>query len=439
MNPALGITGVLVALGILIPGVRAMRARGLVQPETSRKLVHLGMGVVCLTLPWVFQEIWPVWVLAGLAGGILASLRCVPFLRRQIGGVLHDVNRASLGEIYFPLGVALVFTLSAGDRLTFIIPVALLTFADAAGALVGQRWGRHPFATLEGQKSIEGSLAVGAMGFLCAAVPLLVAQHDWRASLIIAAAIGLFSLMLEAISWHGLDNIFLPLAAYAQITVYLGAPRSSLELRLAVLIGITAMALIWRRGQIVDESARLGGALALYFFWAVGGWTWLVAPLVLLASYVRLMPVIPGGVPRHNLIAIICVSSAGLVWCVAHAFAPHVQWLGLFTVGLATHHAIIAIVRFSQGRPQWSRGVWWMLGVAQAVVLQGAAFYAIDRGRTVTGVAMAAGALCVAIAAALFVLCERCLEEPTDLNVRWWKQGIAAVLASSFGLLIANL
>ena len=439
MNPVLGIASVLAALGILIPGVKALRTRGIVQPETSRKLVHLGMGIVCLTLPWIFNELWPVWVLAGLAVLILSSLRCVPLLRRQIGGVLHDVNRASLGEIYFPLGVAVVFTLSGGDRLTFVIPVALLTFADAAGALVGKRWGRHRFTTLEGQKSVEGSLAVGAMGFVCSAGPLLLAHHDWRASLLIGAAIGLFSLMLEAISWHGLDNIFLPLAAYAQITVYLETPLESLALKLVVLIGLTVVALGWRRGQIVDDTARLGAALALYFFWAVGGWTWLVAPLVLLFSYVRLMPKIPGGVPQHNLIAIICVSSAGLVWCVAHAFAPHVQWLGLFTVGITTHQAIIGIVRFSQGRPQWSRGMWWLVGVTQAVGLQALALYAVDRGRTVNGITLLAGAICVATAAAVFVVCERRLEEPEDLNLRWWKQGAAAVLASSVGLLIARL
>src|SRR5213076_154996 len=122
------------------------------------------------------------------------------------------------------------------------------------------------------------------------------------------------------------------------------------------------LALTWRRGQIVDDSARFGVALALYFFWTVGGWTWLVAPLVLLASYVRLMPTAPGGLPRHNLIAVFCVSSVGLVWCVTQVFAPRPQWLWLFTVGIATHQAVIAIVRFSQGRPHWQRLAWW--GVA---------------------------------------------------------------------------
>lgn len=439
MNPFVGIAVVLGALGVLIPGVKKLRTRGVIGAETARKFVHLGMGTICLTFPLIFRDVWPVWILAGLAVVILGSLRCVPFLRREIGGVLHDVNRASLGEIYFPLGVALVFTLSEGDTLRFVIPVTLLTFADAAGALVGKRWGRIKFATLEGQKSVEGSLAVGAMGFVCSAIPLLIAGHDWRGAVVIGTAIGLFSLILEAISWHGLDNIFLPAAAYAQITVYLSTPLTLLLLKLGVLVGLTAVALGWRRGQVVDDSARLGATLALYFFWSVGGWAWLVAPLVLIASYVRLMPRVPGGVPRHNLIAILCVGSAGLVWSVANAFLPHAYWLWLFTLGIMTHQAVIAIVRSSQGWPHGSRGAWWLYGVVQAVGLQALAYYAIDRGETVSGAAILLGGACVAVSAAGFVLFERELQVPDDLNDRWFKQGVAAVVAPACAWAISSL
>jgi phytol kinase len=436
MSPLTGIALVLGALGVLLLGVRTLQAPGRVGAETARKLVHLGMGCVCLAFPWLFAEAWPVWALAGLAGAGLGALRAVPWLRRELGGVLHDVNRTSLGEIYFPLGVAAVFTLARGDTVRFVVPVALLAFADAAGALVGKRWGRRKFATLESEKSVEGSLAVGVTGLVCAAGPLLATGHEWRATLLVGAVIGLFALMLEAISWRGLDNIFLPLAAYAQISVYLGATPASLVVRLGVLAGLAAAALAWRRGQVADDCARLGAALALYFFWAVGGWMWLVAPAVLLASYARLMPTVPGGVPRHNLIAVICVSSAGVAWAVAQAFAPDARWAGLFTVGLATQQAVIALVRFSQARVGWSRAAWWAAGVAQAVGTQGLAFVAVDRGRTFSGAGLAAGALCVAAAAAGFVACERNLQRPENTDARWWKQGAAAVLASVAGLIL---
>ncbi len=437
MNPLAAIAIVLGALGGLLAGVKVAQEGGMFGPEAARKAVHVGMGMICLMFPWLFTEAWPVWALAGLAVVVLGALRAVPVLMRGIGGVLHDVKRTSLGEMYFPLGVAVVFTLARGDALTFGVPVALLTFADAAGALVGKRWGRRFYDTLEGRKSFEGSLAVGAVGLLCVAGPLLLAGHDWRASLLIGAVIGLFGMIVEAISWRGLDNVFLPLAAFAQISIYLGLPLSAVGVRFVVLVAITVAAWIWRRRGVVDDCARLGGALTLYFFWAVGGWPWLVAPVVLLASYVRLMPAGPNGIPRHNLVAVICVGSVGLVWTVAQAFAPGEQpWLWWFTLGVAAHQAMIATVRYSQGRPGWSRVAWWMAGVAQAVVLQGAAFALLDRGRMVSVVAMTAGLACVAVATAGFVAFERNLQLPDDLTARWWKQGATAFVASVAGGMI---
>jgi phytol kinase len=307
------------------------------------------------------------------------------------------------------------------------------------GALVGKRWGRRKFKTLEGQKSVEGSLAVGAVGFLCSAGPLLLAGHDPLAALLIGALMGLFGLILEAISWRGLDNMFLPLAAYAQINVYLGATAGALLARLAVLTGLTAAAMIWRRKHLVDDSARLGAVLAMYFSWVVGGWTWLVAPFVLLVSYVWLVPVAPDNVPRHNLVAVICVSSVGLVWCVAQAFAPDPRWWWLFTLSLSTHQAVIGIVRFSQGCSRWPRIAWWAAGVGHAVLAQGIAFWIVDRGQTIASAGLAAGAACVAVATAGFVLSERNLQAPEDLNVRWWKQGITAAAASVAGFFVINL
>lgn len=439
MNPVFGIVVVLIALGALVFGVKLLQARGCVCAEFARKLVHMGMGVVSLGFPWLFAEAWPVWILAGLAIVVLAALRFVPVLRRLLGGVLYNVNRVSFGEAYFPLGVAAVFTLAQGRALPFVIPVALLTFADAMGALVGKRWGRRKFDTLEGQKSVEGSLAVGAIGFVCSAGPLLVAGYDVPGALLIGALMGLFGLILEAISWRGLDNIFLPLAAYAQINVYLDTTAGALLARLAVLMGLTAAAIIWRRKQLVDDSARLGAVLAMYFSWVVGDWTWLIPPCVLLVSYVRLMPGSPESAPRHNLVAVICVSSVGLLWCVAQAFAPHPQWWWLFTLSIATHQAVIGMVRFSQEWSGWPRIAYWAAGVIPAALTQGFAFWLIDRGRTITSVGLAVGAACVALSAGGFILCERSLQVPEDLNERWWKQGATAAAASVMAFFFLNL
>src|SRR5690606_15118740 len=107
------------------------------------------------------------------------------------------------------------------------------------------------------------------------------------------------------------------------------------------------------------------------------------------------------------------------------------RWLGLFTVGLATQQAIIALVRFSQGRPGWPRVAWWAIGVAQAAGLHALAFWLLDRERTAALSDLVVGAAGVALATAGFAAWERNLRLPDVLNARWWKQGCAAFAASA--------
>jgi phytol kinase len=432
VNAVPGILAVLGALGLLIGAVQGARAAGRLQPETSRKLVHLGMGTLCLGFPWIFASAWPVWLLAALASAGLLALRAPGPLRRRLGGALHDVDRLSWGELCFPASVAAVFTLAEGRTVHYVVPVALLTYADAAGALVGRRWGRRRFATLEGTKTAEGSLAVGVTGAACALVPFLLTGHPIGLSLLVAGIVGLFALLLEAIAWRGLDNLFLPLAAYAQVAIYVTLDTPALAQRLGALALFTGAAWIWRRGHLIDDGARLGAALALYFFWAVGGWRWLPPAMALAASYVWLMPAVPGGTPRHNLVAVICISATGLGWAVAEAFAPEsLDWRWPFTVSLMTQQAVISLVRRSQTTPARGR-----LGNGAAALLEAAAvhvlvFWISDTTAAIGPEGLAAGVAAAGAALALFVWIEPNLTLPDDLNARWWRQGAAAAIASA--------
>lgn len=434
MTPGIGIALVLGALGALMLGVRALRQSGAVGPELSRKLVHMGMGMICLSFPWLFKTEWPVWVLAGLAVVALGAVRLVPVLREQFGSVLGGVDRASWGELYFPVGVALVFVMAGGEARFFCVPVAVLTFADTAGALVGQRWGRNRYEAVESTKSVEGSTAVLLVTWACVTGGLeIFTDLSWLHLWLTGLGLGLFAMLVEAVSWRGLDNLLLPIAALAQLKVQTQLGPVDLAARVVVLVAFMLFMLIWRRRSLLDDSARLGVALAAYLFWSVGGWRWLIAPAVLMVSYTQLMPTIPGGPPRHNLVAVICIASAGLPWMVAQALAPEPRWLWLFTLGLAAQQAIIAVVRFSQGRPRWRPWQWWLVAVVQALAVHGVAFVGINGLTFVPVTMLLPGAAALVTALGLFMAWEPRLSLPDDLNARWWRQGLTAVLASVAG------
>lgn len=439
MSPVAGIGLVLGLLAGLMLAVRTAQRRRWVGAELARKLVHLGMGTVCLAFPWIFHAIGPVWTLGVMAAGGLIAVRSVPILRKHLGGVLGGVDRASWGDIYFPFSVALVFALAAGNPAAFCAPVAILTYADAAGALVGQRWGKRKYRAVESMKSIEGSTAVFVV--TCVSVLVVVglwSNARWPEWILTSVIIGAFAALVEAVSWRGLDNLLVPIVAAAQMRIYPQLTWPDLAVRAGVMAALVIFMLTWR-SRLLHFSARLGGALVLYVFWSLGGWPWLVAPAALLLSYVWLTPVDPKGSPRYHLAAVLCIGSAGIVWAGLNAWLPTPIWLWLFTLGFTAQQSIIVAVRFSQARPRWPRWQWWALGCVQAVTIQALAYAAANRTAILLWYDYAGGMAAVAIALAGFMIWDRAPTLPETLNASWWRQGITAVLASIAGFAVIAL
>jgi len=136
MHPLLGIAAVLVTLAVLMALLKVIEHWLQPPAELVRKLLHVGMGSVVLTFPWLFDRTWPVVLLAAIATAALAVVRLAPALRDGVGTVLNRVQRPSLGEIYFAIAVGVLFWLSAGNPLLFCLPMLIMTLADATAALI---------------------------------------------------------------------------------------------------------------------------------------------------------------------------------------------------------------------------------------------------------------------------------------------------------------
>jgi phytol kinase len=229
----LAILLVLAALMGLLAALSIYRRRCHPDPELPRKLLHVGMGVICLSFPWLFEAVWPVLVLSGVSTAMLWALRSVPLLRHHIGGVIHGVQRSSSGDLWYPVSVALVFALAGRDPALYCAPIVLLALADPAAALVGRR-GRLRYATRDGVKTLEGSTAFGCVGFLCIQVVLALLRPSYGPELIlVSAAMGLLTAVVESYAWGGLDNLFVPLAGLAILAVLSSLPVAALYLLLA--------------------------------------------------------------------------------------------------------------------------------------------------------------------------------------------------------------
>ncbi len=276
-NPWLGTGIVLAVFSLLMTALQAWRHWRRPNAELARKLLHVGMGLVTLSFPWLFVTARPVLFLAVAFAIGLAAIRVSRSLHHHLGGIIDGVARRSLGEIYFPLSIALVFFLSGGDPLLFCVPILILTLADSAAALIGWHYGSHRFGSGERQKSLEGSVAFFTVALLGTSIPLLLFPRTAPLeTLLIALTVALSTTLLEAIAWSGLDNLFIPLGGFILL-------QDCLKLNLTALAAVQCAMLVlaglltrhyFRASSFTQENSMphraLAGILRISIFKRVG-------------------------------------------------------------------------------------------------------------------------------------------------------------------------
>ena len=368
LPPLAGIAAVLLTLGLALVAIRRVQVRRHLPPEAARKALHVTMSLVALALPWLFDEAWPVVLLVALATGAMLAVRWVPALRDTVGGVLHEVARPSLGDLCFPIAVGALYLLTAHSPVLYAIPLLLLGFADPAAALVGRRHGLAPYDTVDGTKSREGSVAFAFVAFLCVHVPLLLFTPVGRPeSLWIAGIVAALATIVEAVSWRGLDNLFVPLGAYAVVLRLLTFDATLLAGHAAVLLGLLGLAAALRSETTVGGAGVFGAALVAYLTWALGGTAWLLPPALVYLLYARIWPAAreADGLPHdptrrpHTAHNVFSVSSVGVLWLVA-ARVLDLDLLLPYALAWGAYLAFLGVDRMRAARPMWpARALAW--------------------------------------------------------------------------------
>jgi phytol kinase len=240
------VAGLLIALmGLLAAAVRRF---GLA-PEWGRKLLHVAMGSVTLSFPWLIGQPAPVLLLAALSGVWLLAVRLSPRLRIHFGSAVHAVERPSWGEIYFAAGTAVSYLLADGEALYFVLPIALLTFADTAAAIAGtlRSTHRHPIGIHD--KSVEGCAAFFAVSCICAAAALCLGTHTLAQTFSVAVQLAFDATALEIIGARGADNLLIPIGTSCQLRLLLNAAPEVPAVHLGLAVMVLMLRLTPRRAE----------------------------------------------------------------------------------------------------------------------------------------------------------------------------------------------
>lgn len=272
---ASGALAIMLLLAAWIGVVELLARRTTIQPEWSRKLVHLGAGLGCLLFPLLLDRATTVLLLAVVSGAGLWLAEHTGWLQ-----CLCRVKRRSWGSVYYPFAIAILFWLTDGKYGIYMGAVLVLTVADAAAALVGSRFGRIRYRTggVDEHKSLEGSVAFWWLAFLAVFLPLTWqgAAGRWQALLSAFLAATLLTLV-EAVSIGGRDNLYVPLLAAFMLlkTVTKSVPELIMQ-SISILILSVVLPVANRHGKLLRIKTLIIMSIILYGIWSLGSVDWAV-------------------------------------------------------------------------------------------------------------------------------------------------------------------
>ncbi len=442
LRSAIGVAFVLLALAGLIGATWAISRVRHIDAEVARKIVHIGMGLLVLSFPWLFDSPHPVVILAGVAISTLLILRIGRLRTEGPGKVLLGVDRSSLGDIYFPVAVAVLFILAKGNALLYCVPLLVLTLADAVAALIGKRWGRRKYTTAGGYKSYEGSAAFVGVAFVSVFLPLIMWMgFDWHPAALIALTVGLIVAALEAISLSGRDNLYIPFAVFVLLKLCILLPAELLWVRLATLIAVLVSVVILRRRTTLDDAALLGAALTAYAALAVGGWPWIIPPLLVLLAYTRIYPnCYPQGRGAHNIHAVVSVTAGGYISLLLFTATGRVGWYLPYLVSYGAQLAMIGVASLAVTYPNRSlSGL-----VLRSAIIAGATMALMilavgySLGRDVSLLVYATTVMLCFTSATVFAAWQPGIRDcPVDA-ARWIRQGLIGIVLSLPAIMIVD-
>ena len=106
-----------------------------------------------------------------------------------------------------------------------------------------------------------------------------------------------------------------------------------------------SFAMAWRRRSKLDDSALIGGALVGYTAFTLGGWLWLLGPLLLFLVLGLFWPRSTEDRP-HTAYAILAATASGLFWLFAYSITGEGWLLIPFTGSFAAQLTLYGVSRF---------------------------------------------------------------------------------------------
>lgn len=186
-----------------------------IKAEYTRKLVHIGTGLLTLLFPVLLTDTWEVVLLCSIFFVLLLLSLKFRFLKS-----INNIDRQSSGSTLYPVIIIIVFlfykwmsmqALAYTPLATFYMPVLIMAVADPAAAIAGNAYKQKQ--SVATGKTIAGSLVFFITANIISAGVFLYTCNACNSLFILlqAAAISVATTITERVSNKGWDNFTIPL------------------------------------------------------------------------------------------------------------------------------------------------------------------------------------------------------------------------------------
>ena len=161
MNNTLGFILCLVYVFSMIGLAELLRRRRGYGSGFTRKVIHIGVGMMSWFLHLLFTTPWPFVA----ACGAFMVINLLDW-RYDFFKAMKSSSRSNLGTVYFPLAAAVVALVFWEQPPLMVAALMPLTWGDGLAPVIGATWGKRVYRIHTSTRTLEGSLGFFVAGFV---------------------------------------------------------------------------------------------------------------------------------------------------------------------------------------------------------------------------------------------------------------------------------
>jgi dolichol kinase len=214
-------------LGLLLAVVESVRRHFRWSGEVTRKITHIGTGLLVFTAPLFLESKMPAVAL----GAFFTVFNFFAVRFHWLKGI-HGTGRTTYGTAWYPLAFTILTFLSwENNKPALMTSMLVLALGDASAALIGTRFSNaHTYNLTGDPKSLEGSAGMFVVSFIVIIASFFFLDRwgflDWSSRIIFLTAFAgsMMATAAEAVSAKGSDNLTIPVSVAFVVQVMTGSP-----------------------------------------------------------------------------------------------------------------------------------------------------------------------------------------------------------------------